>query len=52
MENDELKEFLKMDFPDYKVDNEKIISLCRKSENKNRVSKSIISKLALVFCNI
>lgn len=47
MENDELKEFLKMDFPDYKVDNEKIISLCRKSEKKNRVSKSIIFKLAL-----
>jgi len=47
METDELREFLKMDFPDYKVDNEKIILLCRKSEKKNRVSKSIIFKLAL-----
>ena len=45
MENDELRDVLKMDFPDYKVDNEKIISLCK--NQKSAVNKNIILKLVL-----
>ena len=47
MENDELKGFLKIDFPDYKVDNEKIISSCKQSEKKKSVNNSIVLKFVL-----
>ena len=46
MENDELRDVLKMDFPDYKVDNEKIISLCK--NQKKRYNYSFL-KIALYF---
>ena len=45
MENNELRDVLKMDFPDYKIDNEKIISLCK--NQKSAVNKNIILRLVL-----
>jgi len=49
MKNDGLKEFLKIDFPDYKVNNEKIISVCK---NQKRVNKSIVFEVVLSLSSI
>lgn len=48
MENDELKDVIKMDFPDHSVNNEKIISVC-KSSNRKYNNSSLKLKIVLII---
>ena len=57
MENDSLKEILKMDFPDIEIDSEKIISACiKRAERKRKFMKvaslSIVSLLLTIIAII